>query len=308
MSALVLVALLGLTVVAVVLVVALLSSSGAGPAPDRPAVASAAQRHETRVSVAAAVVSAAATAAVLMAPAMPLSRGDEQRSPFFALGAATAPYLAAVLLCLVRALGERTWPRPRGAVRTAALHRRTLRDTGGWRLTVLAATVGTGMLAVLVYGATSMPDGQRVATLVTTRDGDLVEWGSAGPYPGWYYGVPIAVGLVCVCAAVLLSLRAVTRRPPLPHLPAEHEDAVRRVAAARVLAGAQLWTGTGVGLTMLFASLALRSTEHAVGAALSAGVGGVLVLGSVVVAATAVPRPRAPGARAGREVLDGAPA
>lgn len=308
MSALVLVALLGLTVGAVVLGVGLVSARGAGPAPDRPAVARAAQRHEAVVSVTATVVSVAATTAVLMAPAMPLSRADEPRTPLFALGAATAPYLAAVLFCLVRALGERTWPRPRGAVRTATLHRRTLRDTGGWRLTVLAGTVGTGVLAVLVYGATAMPDGQRVGTLVTTRGDDLVEWGSAGPYPGWYYGVPVAVGLVCVCAAVLLALRTVTRRPPLPHLPAEHDDAVRRVAAARVLAGAQLWTGVGIGLTTLVAALALRSTDHVVGATLSGIVGGVLLLGSVVVAATAVPRPQAHGARAGREVLDGAPA
>jgi hypothetical protein len=308
-SALVLVVLLALVAGAVVLLVGLGSAVvGAGPAPAGPAVAQAARRHETVVSVTAVLVSAAATLAVLMAPTMPLSTGDAPRSPVFALAAATAPYLAAVLFCLVRALGELTWPRPRGAVRTAVLARRTLRDTGGWRLTVLAATVGTGLLAVLGYGVTATPDGQRVGSVVTAGDGSVVSWGSAGPYPGWHYGVPITAGLVAVTAAVLLSLRAVTRRPPLPHVPAEHDDAVRRVAAARVLAGAQLWTGVGVGLTMLLAALALRGSDHLAGAAVSGLTGAALVLGSTVLAATAAPGPRARAARGGRAVLGGEPA
>jgi hypothetical protein len=308
MSAPVLIAVLALVAGAVVLVAGRLPGLGAGSAVPVPAVAEAARRHETVVSVVAALVSAAATVAVLTAPTMPLSRGDEPRSATFALASATAPYLAAVLFCLVRALGEHTWPRPRGAVRVVALTRRTIRDTGGWRLSVLAATIGTGSLAVLVYGATATPDGQRVGSIVTTREGELVSWGSAGPYPGWHYGLPIALGLIAVGVAVLLSLRTVTRRPPLPHVPADHDDAVRRVAAARLLAGAQLWTGLGVGLTMLFAALALRSSDHVAGAAVSGLVGAALALGSVVVAGTAVPGPRPTAARAAGRTLDGAAA
>lgn len=293
MSALLLIA--GLAVVggATVLVVALATTLRRRPEPAGPAVAGAARRHETVVSIAATLVSTATTLAILMAPSMPLSTGDGPRRIVFALGSATAPYLAAVVFCLVRALGERTWPRPRGAVRTAPLVRRTLRDTGGWRLVAFAATVGTGLLAVLVYGATATPDGQRVARAVVEDGAGVVSWGSAGPYPGWHYGPAIAVGLVAVAAAVLLALRAVTRRPPLPLVPVEHDEGVRRVAAARLLAGAQLWTGLGVGLTMLVAANPLHATGHVVGATASAAVGAGLLIGSMVVAATAVPPPRA---------------
>lgn len=291
MALLVLLVPLALAAGAVVLVTHLVAARRGGPAPAAPAVAHAARRHETLVSVVAALVSAGTTVGFLMLPSLPLSPVGGLRGTGYALGAATAPYLGAVVLCLVRAVGERTWPRPRGAVRTAPLSRRTLASTGGWRLVVLAATVGTGLLAVLLYGATATPDGQRVARAVVER-GDLVAWGAAGPYPGWHYGGPIAAGLAAVAVAALLSLRVVTRRPPLPLVPPEHDDAVRRLAAARLLAGAQLWAGAGVGLTMLFAALALRSTDHLLGAALSGLVGAVALLGSIVLAATAVPAPR----------------
>lgn len=239
------------------------------------------------------LASAGATIAFLMLPSLPLSPQGGPRGAGYALGAATAPYVGAVVLCLVRAVGERTWPRPRGAVRTAPLVRRTLVRTGGWRLVVLGATVGAGLLAVLLYGATATPDGQRVAHTVLGRDG-VASWGSAGPYPSWYYGGPIAAGLAAVAVAVLLSLRVLTRRPPLPFVTAEHDDAVRRLAAARLLAGAQLWAGAGVGLTLLFAALALRHTPAA--AAVSGVAGAAVLIGSMVVAGTAV-APRAPRPR-----------
>jgi hypothetical protein len=277
----------------VVLVVHLVAALRGGPAPAAPAVALAARRHETFVSVVAVLASAGATVAFLMLPSLPLSPAGGPRSAGYALGAATAPYVGAVVLCLVRAVGERTWPRPRGAVRTAPLTRRTVVRTGGWRLVVLVATLGTGFVAVLLYGATATPDGQRVAHTVVQHDG-LVTWGARGPYPGWYYGGPIAVGLAAVAVAALLALRILTRRPPLPLVTAEHDDAVRRLAAARLLAGAQLWAGAGVGLMMLFAALALGGTP--VAAAGSGLAGATVLIGSMVVAGTAVaprgaPRP-----------------
>lgn len=275
----------------VVLVVHVVASLRGAPEPLAPAVARAARRHESLVSAVATLAGAGATVGFLMLPSLPLSPAGGIRTAGYALGAATAPYVGAVVLCLVRAVGERTWPRPRGDVRTAPLTRRTVLSTGGWRLVVLAATIATGLLAVLLYGATATPDGQRVARAVVAGD-DVVGWGSAGPYPGWYYGGPIALGLAAVAVAALLSLRVVTRRRPLPLVTREHDDGVRRLAAARLLAGAQLWTGAGVGLTMLFAALALRSTDHLLGAALSGLVGATALLGSMVVAGTAVPGPR----------------
>lgn len=308
MVALGLIVLLALVAGAVALVVVLVASLGRSPQPAAPAVARAARRHESLVSVAAAVVSVAATVGLLSLPVMPLSRGDGLRTSTFAIGSATSPYLGAVVFCLVRALGERTWPRPRGAVRTAPLTRRTVRQTGGWRLVVLAGTVGAGLLAVLVCGATATPDGQRVASPVVEGADGSVTWGSAGPYPGWHYGVPVAIGLAAVALAALLALRVLTRRPPLPLVAPAHDAEVRRVAAARLLAGAQLWTGIGVGFLLLFAALALRSADHPAGAATAGVLGGALLLGSMAVAATAV-RTTGPRPAAGRgAAVDGVPA
>lgn len=294
MAALVLLVPLVVLTGAVVLAVHVVVARRAGPDSAAPSVALAARRHETFVSVVAALASAGAAVAFLMLPSLPLSPAGGDRGAGYALGAATAPYVGAAVLCLVRAVGERTWPRPRGTVRTAPLTRRTPVGTGGWRLAVLAATLGTGVLAVLLYGATATPDGQRVAHAVM-EDGGSVTWGARGPYPGWYYGGPILVGLAAVAVATLLALRVLTRRPPLPLVTTEHDDAVRRLAAARLLAGAQLWAGAGVGLTMLFAALALQQTP--VAAALSALGGSAVLIGSMVVAGTAVaarhvPRPR----------------
>ncbi|PZR54235.1 hypothetical protein DNL40_04790 [Xylanimonas oleitrophica] len=296
-------ALLALVLLAAVLGLAsvLVASQRRGPAAHAPAVAVAARRHETLVSLAAVLASVATVLAITSAPFASGPLHGTVPGPPGGLEA-TSPFVGAVVLCLVRALGERTWPRPRGVLRSAVLVRRTVADVGGWRLRTFLATVLVTAAALVVFGLTARPDGRSVASPnVLDEHGAVVGWGASGPYPGWAYGVPLLVALGLALAAVLVVLGVVTRRPPLALVPAEHDDAVRRTSAARVLAGAQAWAGSGAGLVMLVAASALHSAERP-GPSVTVLVAGLVLLsGSLVVAATAIPAraPRRPEATSG---------
>lgn len=295
-SALLAVLVLAACVAAVTALAALaVAATRGGPAAQAPAVARAARRHEAVVSACAAAASVGVVVLLVASPLTPWTtvaawHGAAPGVPFF-----TAPLLGAVAFCLVRALGEALWPRPAGAVRRAPLVRRTVPDLGGWRLRVLTGTVAAGLVAVGVFGATAEPDGRSVAHPVRVDESGGLITGASGPYPGWAYGVPVALALVLALAAALLALRSVTRRAPLALLPAEHDDAVRRTSAARVLAGAQLWAGLAVGAMALVAAVSLRSAEHPLASSAAALLGAACALGSVGVAATALPGRRARG-------------
>lgn len=266
-----------------------------GHPPPGPAVARAARRHETLVSLAAAAASVATLLALVSAPRLP-------DAPW-AAGAATytSPFLAGTVFCLARLLGELRWPRPVGAVRRAPLTRRTIRDVGGRRLRLLVATVALGAVAVVVLGLTAAADGRSVAhPVVHDGVGNVLRTGASGPYPGWPYGLPILVTALLALGAALAALRTVTRRPPLVDVPTEHDDAVRRTSAARVLAGAQLWVGGGLGAMLLLAAMVLGGAGWTAGAVAGAVLGLALAGGSVVAAATAVPG-RTVGEQAGEQ-------
>lgn len=293
-SALLAVLVLAACVAAVTALAALaVAATRGGPVAQAPAVARAARRHEAVVSACAAAASVAVVVLLVASPLTPWATvaawpGAAPGVPFF-----TAPLLGAVAFCLVRALGEALWPRPAGTVRRAPLGRRTATDLGGWRLRVLLGTVAAGLVAVGVFGATAEPDGRSVAhTPYVAASGGLVT-GHSGPYPGWPYGVPVALALVAGLGAALLALRAVTRRAPLALLAAAHDEAVRRTSAARVLAGAQLWTGIAVGAMALVAGVSLGSAEHPLAALVTGLLGAACALGSVCLAATALPGRRA---------------
>lgn len=293
-SALLAVLVLAACVAAVTALAALaVAATRGGPVAQAPAVARAARRHEAVVSLCAAAASVAVVVLLVASPLTPWAtvaawRGTAPGVPLF-----TSPLLAAVTFCLVRTLGEALWPRPAGTVRRAPLVRRTAPDLGGWRLVVLLGTVAAGLLVVVAFGVTAEPDGRSVAhPPYLDGSGGLVT-GASGPYPGWAYGVPVAVALLAALVAALVALRAVTRRAPLALLPAEHDDAVRRTSAARVLAGAQLWTGLAIGGMALVAGVSLRSADHPLASLASGLLGAACALGSVCVAATALPGRRA---------------
>ncbi|MFC8797531.1 hypothetical protein ACFT2C_07340 [Promicromonospora sp. NPDC057138] len=278
MHALVIVIALGLPVLIVALIVLLVAQRG-GPPHDLDATVVAARRHETRISAVAATTSIVIALALWIAAAT-------WSQPGVLLG--VAPFAAALTFSLARAVGEARWPRPTGEVRSAPLVRRSLGDQGGWRLPLLASTVAGLVVALVVFGLTAAGDGRSVERVLDAGR----ETHSAGPYPGWAVGVPALLVLALAVGATLVALRAVTRRPPIGLLSPEQDDAIRRTSAARVLAGAQLWVGVGAAAYLAFAAGALLRVDWLGGGIVCLLLAVVAFVGSVVVAATALPSRR----------------
>ncbi|WP_125776211.1 hypothetical protein [Antribacter gilvus] len=279
-------ALLALVLLLAVLTVVLVAAMRVGPPETDLATVRAARRHETLVSLGAAASSLAVGIAMLTAPVAWSSFGPGLSAP--GVTQAVAPFAAAATFAAARGLGELRFPRPRGAVRTASLARRTIIGLGGWRLWTFAGTAALGAVALVVFGLTAAPDGRSVEQPVILLPDGGYTTGASGPYPGWPYGLPMLAVLAVAVVGTLLALRAVTRRTPLTGVPTPHDDALRRTSAARVLAGAQVWTGGGLGVLLLFTGLRLLAAQWPVAAAVCAILGLAVSLGSVVVAAPAL--------------------
>jgi hypothetical protein len=273
----IIVVVLGLPVLIVTLIVLMVTAQGRPP-HDHDATVVAARRHETR-NAAAAVAASVCAALALGNPAL-ASVGP----PGVLLG--VAPFVAALTYCLARAVGETRWPRPSGEVRSAPLVRRSVRDQGGWPLPLLLATVGGFDVALVALGFNAADDGRSVERMTVSGD-TVIETHSAGPYPGWEFGVPVLLVLLLVVGAMFLALRAVTRRPPIGLLSPAQDDAIRRTSAARVLAGTQVWVGLGAAGHLAFAAAALLRVDVLTGGIVCAVAAVAVFAASLVIAAVA---------------------
>ncbi|WP_203336465.1 hypothetical protein [Nocardioides limicola] len=286
MALLGLVVLLGVVVVVPAFAVALvLWWAGRRAADTEVGAARQARRHELLIALGAALAASGAAIGVMSLPvAWTSDYVPTPRTP--GLMMTLGPFLVAVVFLGVRAVGELTWPRPAGAVRTARLRRRTVRTLGGRRLRWLGATSLLLVGAVVVFGATAGPTGRAFETsgqLDPGTPGGVVGsyTSAAGPYPGWPYGVPLLVGLLLALLGTAATLALVARRTPLPGVPPAHDEAVRTTSAARILGGVQLCVGGACGLVLLVAGGAILRVERD-GAALVVAGGGSVLAGLVV--------------------------
>lgn len=241
-----LVATLGAAGVVGLVMLVLVAVRGAAPSPSQ--AAGAAVRH---AGVVHAVALAALTGALVAGPAgvalLPLSPAQGRY-----LG--LVPAAAGLAFAAVHALGELTWPRPTGTVRRAPLTRRTVRDVAPRWLRVLAsAWAALGAAVLVACGLVATPEGRAISR--------TFEAGSAtsGPFPGWYFGVPLVAALVVVLVAGEVVLRLVAGRPVVTGAGPEWDLGLRRLSAHRVLRGVQLvlaWTVAGV---LVVAGGALRN-------------------------------------------------
>ncbi len=164
------------------------------------------------------------------------------------LGAALAPLGMAALVCLVAA-----WPRRRvlgeGSVRTAGLEARPAARFGArWVLALPLSVLGTLVLLLVLTGigsARDATDGRWRSLAYTSRSG--IEWntdgtvvtgiqegtGASGPYPGWYYGLPVIAAAVIVALLLVLALRSNALAPAWQGRGAASLDAPARAAVAR---------------------------------------------------------------------------
>jgi hypothetical protein len=214
--------------VAVLAVVAIvLAARRPSPAPSQ--AAEAARRHGATVNVLAWVAALVLGQLPVLAAGTLVFRATGGRDPYGAVLVWVYVTAPALVFLGVHALGERTWPRPTGDVRRAALAPRVavaprwlLRVTAGWGAALVVALILTG------------------ATAADGRAFTVAASGTASPYPGWYYGVPLLVSAAVIGVTTRGVLHLVARRPAVVDADPAYDAASRRLSAHRVLRGAQL--------------------------------------------------------------------
>ncbi|MEE6273698.1 hypothetical protein [Georgenia wangjunii] len=282
------------------LLVAALVAAGRGARPaDTPAATLVAARRHARVSAALALVGGLVVTLVLV------SQGDGAGPLRLAgvpgLPAALGPLAGGLVSLALLAVGERTWPRPVGSVRTASLRRRGVAELAARRGRLLAGTTATGLGCLLVLTLTADASGRAVPALITSdaaARGSL--GGASGPYPGAPYALPLGGALVAVAVVAWAVLHLVARRPAVAGTREGDDLALRRTSARWVLGVAQLASGGTVAVVVLVASAALlRAGWHLGGwAGLALGLATGLVslgaAGSACIPSPSVPRGSAP--------------
>jgi hypothetical protein len=184
------------------------------------------------------------------------------------IGPAVAmPAMAAILAAALWA-ADRTVPRPASAgVRTARLVRRRVLDIVpiGSAAGVVVLAVGlAGLLSVT--GAASTPHSFSDSTPANPDDGRHIGCLSggvaqSGPWPGWYYAIPVLATVVVAIVVAIVALRGVLTRPLVDSATFSGETYRRRTASAIVaalglivavpLAGAANFTYSVLGQTLV---------------------------------------------------------
>lgn len=249
------------------------------PSASLAAEVASAQRHSTLM---AAVAMSALVVLGLGLWFHVVSTDDVNGSPL----AAVSPLLASSVALLALVLGEVTWPRPQGTLRSARLLPRS-----AWSLTsrywcTLASLSVLALTVVTLWGGAIADDsGRRLR-------GNVGGFGSA--FPGWHYGGPQLLSLALAVLLTVAVVRLATWRAAVVDADAEIDDVLRRASIVRSLK--MLTVGSLVCLAgdLYIAGNALGS-EYAgdwpatVGSPLQ-GLAVVLIV--LAVAITLVPAPR----------------
>lgn len=169
---------------------------------------------------------------------------------------ACMPLAAALAFLLVHAVGELTYPRPTGDVRTAALTTRTAADVAPRRLRRTTSAWAAGLGVVLLVG-TLTATGPR--HLDRTVDGWISR---GGPYPGTWYAVPLTIGAVLVLLATWGVLHLVATRPAVSGVDPAWDHALRCSTGARVLRGVQLALALTLGGMLVVAAWGVQGAAQ----------------------------------------------
>ncbi|MGE9808579.1 hypothetical protein [Janibacter sp. G1551] len=251
------------------------------PDPTPVATFEAARRHASRATLAAWVLGG--TTGVVLFAATPRLTDLTERVP--GLLPALAPTAAGLVFAAVHAVGEVTWPRPTGSVRTAILERRTVADVAPRPLRrALWCLVLLGALAVVVLGLVAAPDGRSIERDFTSPEGWAAS-SSAGPFPGWPYGLPMLAGWILLLGASEWMLRRIANRPAVVGTTAPSDLSLRRLSAHRVLRGIVLAVAIHLGVILLVAAMAARSVGSTAPALALLALGLVTALAGLVLAA-----------------------
>lgn len=133
---------------------------------------------------------------------------------------------------------------PAAARSTAALTPRKPWSFGKRRTFLLPLTVVAAYAAfLLATGLTSSPDEQgRFRSIEIATENFSA---AAGPYPGWYYGIPLILVTVALAGSTYLALRRISSSPSLPDPLMAALDRAWRETSTRVVV--RLATGALLG-------------------------------------------------------------
>ncbi len=203
---------------------------------------------------------------------------------------ACLPLVAAGSALVVLLVGELTWPRQRGATRTARLQDRSFVSVLGGRWPRWAAVVVLGQIAATVaLGVLADPSGRSLTRATPGRSS------TAGPFPGWDYGTVQLAALACCVGVALLVARAATHRSAVVTADPDTDLLLRRASVAR--AARVLVAGTLVTLGAdLFVGGSAAANVWAAGGAATVLTRAAMLLGALValagLASLLVPVPR----------------
>lgn len=266
------------------------------PVPAPSEAAEAARRHGVLVSIAGWLLPLAVAPFLLMTVAGLVVRwgGLDGPATMNAALAGLYPALFGLGYLGVHAVGERTWPRPEGPVRRAALvHRRVADVAPTWLRRTVHGLTAAAVVVLLACGATGADDGRSIT--VSEHVGAALSTSSASPYPGWDFGVPLLFAVVLVALAAEGVLRLVARRPAIVDADPTYDAASRRLSAHRALRGAVLVLGCSLAGVLVVAGTALQGVELRTLGVASAALGVAVGLAALVV--TAIPAQPAVAAR-----------
>lgn len=304
---------------------ALVSAATAGRREQPLAPLDAASAHAVRTTTGRArsrallgLVAAAATAVGLLAL-------QGARPGWLGLPLAVAPGLAASAGLLVFSAVPAA-RRPPAPATSGSLDRRHPWSFAGRRPFAVPALAGAVLVVALGAGAAlASPDAQGRRRTFTAVSADGVVTGTASPFPGGYYGLPVLVVALLLLAAAWLALHRVATTSALPGPGLQAADRRWRTASTRVVsrmataallgyAGGVLAVG-GSAVHRTAAGMALNGVDGfgaaATGAAVVAVLGALLLLlggvavGGAVAAALGTTAAPAPVAVAAEQVGSG---
>lgn len=193
-------------------------------------------------------------------------------------------------LLLYAATPSLSLPLAPDSTRTARLERRR-----PWSFLSTRARIGLAALSILAIslfvttGATSSPDHLgRFRTITFSR---AMASSSSGPYPGWYYTVPLLIATALFIGAALLALHRLASTPSLPGPDLAEADLQWRRASTSILTAlitAVLCLELG-GIAFL-AGLTMRSATEGMRAPFASTIAapGLLTLGAITLVVSLV--------------------
>lgn len=136
--------------------------------------------------------------------------GGAAIGPLHGLPQMLAPGLGALVVLIGIAVSPRA--RRAGMSGEAELRVRGASSLGpAWFYAVPASVAALMLLTVVFFGASSGADERGLYRSISISGGGLSA--SAGPYPGWFYGLPAMVMALLLLAATVVALARLARQP-----------------------------------------------------------------------------------------------